>query len=267
MIDIVNAYNLLEEIELEESAKTDFIAKFGEETFNNFVKAKQRLANRGLSVDFGQYLKKSKEEVDNLILSLYDDEKDAQKKRALTGQTRNIRGKYKFLGEMDGYLVYNPLDHLASMDLGINTGWCTTGRYRHAGHPEFNPSEADAKQHFNSYTRNGCRFYYLLNPDTFYGEYALVFNSSTQADAYFEKHDDEVVYMYRKASQRISISSVYNAADMLVHSYPAEVKNIIQKIERTVNDDNSPEAKPEVMTTHKIINNFELDSDGVIMKF
>lgn len=118
----MDIFEILENIELEESAKTDFIAKFGEDTYNNFVKAKQRLANAGLSVDFGQYLKKSKEEVDNILLSLYDDEEDAQKKRAMQGLVRNVRGKYKSLGEIEGYLVYQPLDYLSSMDLGINTG-------------------------------------------------------------------------------------------------------------------------------------------------
>ena len=62
----MDIFEILENIELEESAKTDFIAKFGEDTYNNFVKAKQRLANAGLSVDFGQYLKKTKEEVEIL---------------------------------------------------------------------------------------------------------------------------------------------------------------------------------------------------------
>ena len=76
----MDIFEILENIELEESAKTDFIAKFGEDTYNNFVKAKQRLANAGLSVDFGQYLKKSKEEVDDILLSLYDDEEDNKTK-------------------------------------------------------------------------------------------------------------------------------------------------------------------------------------------
>lgn len=165
--------SLIRESALDESAKTDFIAKFGEDTAKNFEKAKQRLLNKGFSVDYGQYLKYDKKQLDDLLLSLYDDKKDAQKKRVMSGKTREVRGKYNFLGEKDGYLVYEPLDYVASMDLGINTGWCTTGRYGHAGHPEYNPSENDAKKHWNDYTKKGVRFFYFLDSSTFYGEYAL----------------------------------------------------------------------------------------------
>jgi len=165
--------SLIRESALDESAKTDFIAKFGEDTAKNFEKAKQRLLNKGLSVDYGQYLKYDKKQLDDLLLSLYDDKKDAQKKRVMSGKTREVRGKYNFLGEKNGYLVYEPLDYVASMDLGINTGWCTTGRYGHAGHPEYNPSAKDAKKHWNNYTKKGVRFFYFLDPSTFYGEYAL----------------------------------------------------------------------------------------------
>ena len=49
-------------------------------------------------------------------------EDDAQKKRAMQGLVRNVRGKYKSFGEIEGFLVYQPLDYLSSMDLGINTG-------------------------------------------------------------------------------------------------------------------------------------------------
>ena len=164
---------LLEEL-FEESAKTDFKDKFGEQTFQNFEKAKQRLKNNNMSVDYGQYLKMDKEDVDNLILSLYDDKKDAQRKRMIKGEDKEIRGKYNYLGEKGGYKIYQPLDVQASMDLGVNTGWCTTGRYGHYGHPEFTPSEEDAASHFNEYTKdNGIKLYYFLNPQTMYGEYAV----------------------------------------------------------------------------------------------
>ena len=164
---------LLEEL-FEESAKTDFKDKFGEQTFQNFEKAKQRLKNNNMSVDYGQYLKMDKEDVDNLILSLYDDEKDAQKKRILKGEDKEIRGKYNYLGEKGGYKIYQPLDVQASMDLGVNTGWCTTGRYGHEGHPDFTPSEKEATRHFDEYTEEyGVKLYYFLNPSTMYGEYAV----------------------------------------------------------------------------------------------
>lgn len=163
---------LFEEL-LDESAKTDFIAKFGEDTFNKFEKAKQRMKNNGLSTDYQQYLKMSETELIDFLLSLYNDEKDAQKKRIISGTEKEIRGKYIYLGEKGGYKVYQPLNAQASMDLGVNTGWCTAGRYGHYGHPEYAPSVQDAEQHWKEYTNLGVEFYYFLNPDTMYGEYAL----------------------------------------------------------------------------------------------
>ena len=59
---------LIEEL-LEESAKTDFIEKFGEDTFDKFEKAKQRIKNSGKSVDYQQYLAMSKEELIDFIAS------------------------------------------------------------------------------------------------------------------------------------------------------------------------------------------------------
>ena len=163
---------LFEEL-LEESAKTDFIDKFGQDVFNNFEKAKQRLKNNGFSTDYQQYLKKTKEELIDFLASLYDDEKDNQKKRIILGTDKEIRGKYNYLGEKNGFKVYQPLDVQASMDLGVNTGWCTTGRYGHYGHPEFTPSLDDAKKHWNDYISKGVKFYYFLDSNTMYGEYAV----------------------------------------------------------------------------------------------
>lgn len=159
-------------------AKADidaFINKFGEDTYTNFLKAKDRLKNKGQSVDLTWYVKNmEKKDLDNLILSLYNKDTDQQKKRIIQGTDKEIRGKYNYLGEKNGYKVYQPLDVQASMDLGVNTGWCTTGRYGHYGHPEFTPSLEEAKKHWNDYTNGGIKFYYFLDPQTMYGEYALV---------------------------------------------------------------------------------------------
>lgn len=158
---------------LEESAKTDFIAQFGEDVFVKFNAAKDLLKKKGHSVDYGQYLKKDRDKVLALIASVYDKDKDAQKIRMVLGTDKEIRGEYNYLGEKGGYKVYQPLDVKASMDLGVNTGWCTTGRYGHYGHPEFTPSYPDAEKHWKDYTNNGVKFYYFLNPETMYGEYAI----------------------------------------------------------------------------------------------
>ena len=171
------AFSKMFEELLEESAKTDFLNKFGQETLNNFDKAKQRLKNNNMSVDYGQYLKMNKKELDSLLLSLYDDKKDAQRKRIIQGTDKEIRGEYNYLGEKDGYKVYQPLDVQASMDLGVNTGWCTTGRYNHYGHPEFTPNDVEAKKHWNDYVKHGIKLYYFLNSQTMYGEYAIALHS------------------------------------------------------------------------------------------
>ena len=190
--------NLFEEL-LEESAKTDFIDKFGQDVFNNFEKAKQRLKNNGFSTDYQQYLKKTKEELIDFLASLYDDEKDSQKKRIILGTDKEIRGKYNYLGEKNGFKVYQPLDTMASIDLGVNTGWCTAGRYRHYGHPEFTPSLDDAKKHWDEYTSKGVKFYYFLDPNTMYGEYAValypeVLKVNIDNGEYFIKRTNVEIY-------------------------------------------------------------------------
>lgn len=172
---IHEALKALDLLEAKEDQKK-FIDKFGADVFDLFNKAKQRLKNNNISTDILWHVKHTEaDKMKDIILSVYDDEKDAQKKRIIRGEDKQIRGEYKDLGIHGGYHVYEPLDYLSSMDLGVNTGWCTTGRYMHAHHPEFTPSEANAKAHFNAYYRDGKnRVIYFLDPETMYGKYAAV---------------------------------------------------------------------------------------------
>ena len=166
------------DISLHESKEDQekFINKFGQETFDNFNKAKDRLKNKGYSTDILYYVKNtSMEDMNKLLVSLYDKKQDAQKKRIIQGTDKEIRGKYNYRGEKNGYKVYEPLDVQASMDLGVNTGWCTTGRYGHAGHPEFTPSLRDAKKHWKEYIDRGDRLFYFLDAETMYGKYAILY--------------------------------------------------------------------------------------------
>ena len=107
-------------------AKVDienFKNKFGEKVYNDFIKAKDRFKNNGISTDITYHTKNtSPEEMDELIQSLYQRDTDKQKLRQIQGKDKEIRGKYKYLGEKGGYKVYQPLDYIASMDLGVNTG-------------------------------------------------------------------------------------------------------------------------------------------------
>ena len=204
-------YGLFESMKLTE-AKADidsFVDKFGETTYNNFLKAKDRLKNKGHSVDLTWYVKNmEKKDLDELIISLYDKDTDQQKKRIIQGTDREIRGKYNYLGEKNGFKVYQPLDAQASMDLGVNTGWCTTGRYGHYGHPEFTPSIADAEKHWDEYTKNGIKFYYFLDTETMYGEYAVaVYPKVIIVDEYYADF-----YLYKTNIE------IYNAQDELYYS-------------------------------------------------
>lgn len=155
-----------------------FINKFGQETYDLFNKSRDRLKNNGYSTDIIYYTNKvSKEELEDILSKL-------QRRLKITNDDGNrskegIRGEYKYLGEKDGYKVYQPLDYLASVDLGYMTGWCTTGRYGHAGERDCKPSEREAKKHFKDYTSKGIKLYYFLDGKTLEGEYAIALYPKT----------------------------------------------------------------------------------------
>jgi len=219
--DMRESIDMMRENALNE-AKADIDAfkdKFGEDTYDNFIKAKDRLKNNNISVDITYHTKNtSPQEMDEIIQSVYNRDKDKQKLRKLQGKDKEIRGKYRDFGIHDGYHVFQPLDYISSMDLGVNTGWCTTGRYGHAGKPDFTPSENDAKSHFEDYTSKGVELLYFLNPKTMYGEYAM---------AIFPYVVD--VQMYSKDKTRYVNTSnyiIYNSKDEEDFSNYEELENI-----------------------------------------
>ena len=138
------------------------------------MKSKDRLKNNKLSTDITWHIKHtSPEEMDNMLSSLQQKMGNSDKSE-VDFSSKQIPGEYKYFGRIGNYEVYQPLDYVSSMALGVNTSWCTTGRYSHYGDPNFKPSEEDAKRHFNDYTsKKGAEFYYLLNPKTNYGEIAI----------------------------------------------------------------------------------------------
>lgn len=151
-----------------------FVDKYGQETYNLFIKSKNRLKNHGYSTDILYWWKNDlKSELPNILDNLIYAKAQGNKSGTVSTEKWAPRGDYKYLGRGKGLDVYKINDYIASMDLGINTGWCTTGRYKHYGEPSFVPSEKDARQHFNKYTRKGVEFYYFLDPNTHYGVYAL----------------------------------------------------------------------------------------------
>jgi len=109
------------------------------------------------------------------------------------------------------------------MALGVNTGWCTTGRYGHYGDPNFIPSEEDAKRHFNEYDERGIEFYYLLDPKTHYGEIAV---------AVYPEEFDVYGTGFTKNGVLVSTNAeIFNAQDeldfSLVDKLPSKVRNLL----------------------------------------
>lgn len=150
-----------------------FVDKFGQDTYDLFIKSKDRLKNNKLSTDIVWHTKNtSPEEMDNILSTLQQKMGNKDMSNVDFSQ-KQVPGEYEYYGRMGDYDVYEPLDYISSMALGVNTGWCTTGRYGHYGDPNFKPSEGDAQRHFKEYTSKGIRLIYLLDPKTHYGEYAI----------------------------------------------------------------------------------------------
>lgn len=151
-----------------------FVDKYGRETLDLFQKSKDRLKNHGYSTDILYWWKNDdKNELPKILDNLLYAKARGNKTSKVSTNEWEPRGDYRYLGQHRGYDVYRVNDYIASMDLGINTGWCTTGRYGHYGDSRFVPSEKDAKEHFNDYTKESIILYYLLDPKTHYGEYAF----------------------------------------------------------------------------------------------
>ena len=195
-IEALFELDLLEENILTE-AKEDiqkFVDKFGQDTYDLFIKSKDRLKNNKISTDIIYHVKNTDvEDMKNILHNL-----QSKVKVDSSDDLTKIQGKYNYLGERGGYKVYQPLDAKASMALGINTGWCTTGRYDHYGDPNFKPSIEDAEYHWNSYISRGVKLYYLLDSKTGYGKYAIaiypqtLFVEKVIGDFYIEKTNFEI---------------------------------------------------------------------------
>ena len=166
-----------------------FIDKFGQDTYDEFKKSSQRLKNNNMSTDIYAYINDDsmdKKKLDTILFNL------KQKVSAKDNDITKIQGRYEYIGQGNGYKVYKPLDAVASMNLGVGTGWCTTGRYGHYGEDNFKPSLSDAEKHFNDYTKNGFEFYYFLDSKTMKGLYAAAYNPVTGDLQIFDAGDYEV---------------------------------------------------------------------------
>lgn len=153
-----------------------FINKFGQDTYEEFKKSTQRLKNANYSTDIIKYTKDdswTKEKLDKLLFNL------SNKLTVNKDDSTKIEGKYRDLGIQGNYHIYEPLDALASMNLGVGSGWCTTGRYGHYGDKNFKPSLKDAENHWDNYTSKGIRFFYYLDKNTNLAKYAIALYPET----------------------------------------------------------------------------------------
>ena len=188
-----------------------FVNKFGQEIYDWFIKSKDRLKNNKISTDILYHVKNtSVEDMQNILHNL--------QAKTDAGDLTKIQGKYNYLGEKDGYKVYQPLDVIASMNLGTGSGWCTTGRYGHYGDVNFKPSLKAAKEHWDNYTGRGIEFYYLLDAKTMLAKYAIalyprVINvNKVVSDYYIEKTNFEI----------------YNAKDNLDYTAYSKLEDVLK---------------------------------------
>lgn len=219
--------DLLDEIESEElsleklnEAKEDiqkFVDKFGQDIYDWFIKSKDRLKNNKISTDILYHVKNTSiEDMQNILHNL-------QAKTA-TGDLTKIQGKYNYIGEKDGYKIYQPLDALASMNLGTGSGWCTTGRYGHYGDTNFKPSLRDAEKHWDKYTSNGIKFYYLLDATTMLAKYAIAVYPRTLKV-------DKVISDYYVEQTNFEI---YNAEDKIDYKAYIKLKDILELLSENI---------------------------------
>lgn len=131
-----------------------------------------------------------------------------------------IQGKYNYIGEKNGYKIYQPLDAIASINLGTGSGWCTTGRYGHYGDTNFKPSLKDAERHWNKYTETGIKFYYLLDAKTMLAKYAIALYPKTLTV-------DKIVSDYYIEQTNFEI---YNARDEIDYNAYFSLKDILEQI-------------------------------------
>ena len=230
-IEALFELDLLEENILTE-AKEDiqkFVDKFGQDTYDLFIKSKDRLKNNKISTDIIYHVKNTDvEDMKNILHNL-----QSKVKVNSSDDLTKIQGKYNYIGQKDGYKIFQPLDALASMNLGVGSGWCTTGRYNHYGDVNFKPSIKDAETHWNNYTSRDVKFYYLLDAKTMLAKYAVAIYPQTLfvdkiiGDFYVEETNFEI----------------FNAEDKLDYNLYFKLKDTLEiipdKLEVKVEDKNN----------------------------
>ena len=103
----------------------------------------------------------------------------------------------------------------------------------------------------------------MLDPKTFYGEYALVFRKKKYDNIEIIENRDRntIDYVYEKSSDVATLNQVFNAAD---HAIPPtqEINRIVEKIQ-----DKRVAPEKTLLLSNKLINDFELDKNNIIIKY
>lgn len=197
----MNLWKTFEELNKLYESKQDidkFIAKFGLNTYDLFKKSTQRLKNNNISTDLVWHTKHTEpKELENILYNLQNRIKTKDGNVA-----SEIAGNYKLIGEKNGFKIYEVLDHIAAMNLGVGTGWCISGRYQHYGEPNYKPAEEEAKKHWNEYTRQGVKFFFFLSPKE---KYAIAIYPETFSSGV-------VVQEYNKVINKCNFE-LFNAED------------------------------------------------------
>ena len=103
----------------------------------------------------------------------------------------------------------------------------------------------------------------MLDPKTFYGKYALVFRKRKydNIEVIENRNSNTIDYVYEKASDIATLDQVFNAADHNVQP-TQEINRIVKKIQ-----DKRGTPKKTLILSNKLINDFELDKDNIIIKY
>ena len=103
----------------------------------------------------------------------------------------------------------------------------------------------------------------MLDPKTFYGEYALVFRKRKydNIEIIENRSRNTIDYVYEKSSDIATLNQVFNAADHAIQP-TQEINRIIEKIQ-----DKRRAPKKTLILSNKLINDFELDKNNIIIKY
>lgn len=139
----------------------NFIDKFGQKSYDTFLKLKDRLKNNGISTDLTWHTKNTTpSDMDTLLNQLQN--------RVARNGNGTSHNNIKKIYQDNRYRVIQVLDWQTAMNLGVNAVWCIGGRYGSGGSLRSEPVPKDAKFYFEKYLNDGNYVAYLYVYDKEY---------------------------------------------------------------------------------------------------